>query len=65
MDILVPGVYVWLGSLTIRIGGCIPDDQPCGYLGTLHSRFDLAIVLPGYNIFTTYVGSYAPRQASN
>jgi hypothetical protein len=32
MDTLVPGVYVWLGSLTIRIGGCIPDDQPCRYL---------------------------------
>jgi hypothetical protein len=54
MDTLVPGFYVWLGSLTLRIGGCIPDDQPCRYPGTLHSRFGLAIVLPGHHIFTLY-----------
>jgi hypothetical protein len=63
MDTLVPGFYVWLGSLTLRVGGCIPDDQPCRYPGTLHSRFGLAIVLPGYHIFTTHTGSYGPRQA--
>jgi hypothetical protein len=54
MDTLVPGFYVWLGSLTLRIGGCIPDDQPCRYPGTLNSRLGLAIVLPGYHIFTLY-----------
>jgi hypothetical protein len=65
MDTLVPGFYVWLGSLTLRFGGCIPDDQPCRYPGTLHSRIGLAIVLPGYHLFTTYTGSYDPRQASD
>jgi hypothetical protein len=54
MDTLLPGFYVWFGSFTMRIGGCIPDDQPCRYPGTLHSRFGLAIVLPGYHIFTLY-----------
>lgn len=46
MDTLVLGFYIWLSSLTLRIGGYIPDDQTC-YPGTLHSRFGLAIVLPG------------------
>lgn len=65
MDTLVPGVYVWLRPWTLRWGGCTPDDQPYRYPGTIHSRFGLAIVLPGYRIFTTYKGSYDPGQASN
>jgi hypothetical protein len=65
MDTLVPGLYAWFGLFTIRLGGCTPDDQPYPYPGTLHSRYGLALVLPGYLIFTTYKGTYDPGQASN
>jgi hypothetical protein len=65
MDTLVPGFYAWFGPFTIRIGGCTPDDQPYPYPGTLHSRYGLAFVLPGYRILTTYKGTYDPGQASN
>ena len=65
MDTLIPGIYLWLNSFTLRIGGCMPDDQPYCYPGTLHDRFGFAIVLPGYHIFTTYKGTYDPRQASD
>jgi hypothetical protein len=54
MDTLVPGFYLWFGPFTIRLGGCAPDDQPYSYPGTLHSRYGLAVILPGYHIFTTY-----------
>ncbi len=62
MDTLVPGFYAWFGPLTIRLGGCTPDDQ---YPGTLHSRYGLALVLPEYRIFTTYKGTYDPGQAAS
>ena len=65
MDTLVPGFYAWFGPLTLRIGGCTPDDQPYPYPGTLNSSYGLALVLPEYRIFTTYKGTYDPRQASN
>jgi hypothetical protein len=65
MDTLVPGFYAWFGSFTIQIGGCTPNDQPYPYPGTLHSHYGLALVLPGYRIFTTYKDTYDPRQASN
>ncbi|WP_404789220.1 hypothetical protein [Altericista sp. CCNU0014] len=65
MDTLVPGVYAWFGPFTIRLGGCTPDDRPYPYPGTLHSQYGLALVLPGYRIFTTYQGTYDPGQASN
>jgi hypothetical protein len=65
MDTLIPGFYLWLNSFTLRIGGCMPDDQPYRYPGTLHDRFGFAIVLPRYHIFTTYKGTYDPRQASD
>jgi hypothetical protein len=65
MDTLIPGFYVWFGSLTLQVGGCKPDDEPYRYPGAIHSRFGIALVLPGYRIFTTYSGSYDPRQAQN
>jgi hypothetical protein len=65
MDTLIPGLYAWFGPFTIRLGGCAPDDQPYSYPGTLHSRYGIALVLPGYRIFTTYKGTYDPGQASN
>lgn len=61
MDLLIPGVYLWLGSLKIRIGGSIPDDEPYRYPGTIHSGWGVAVVLPGYRIWTTYRGSFDPR----
>jgi hypothetical protein len=66
MDTLVPGLYAWCGPFTIWLGGCTPDDQPYPYPGNLHSRYGLALVLPGYLIFTTYKGTYYdPGQTSN
>jgi hypothetical protein len=65
MDTLVPGFYFWIGSFAVRIGGCKPDDQPNRYPGQLNSSAGLALVLPGYKIWTTYKRSYDPGQASN
>jgi hypothetical protein len=58
MDLLIPGLYLWLPGVYIRIGGAVPDDQPYRYPGKIHSQAGIALVLPGYKIFTTYQGSY-------
>lgn len=57
MDALIPGFYAWLGSLRIRIGGSEAEET---YPGTIHSFAGIAIVLPGYRIFSTYQGDYDP-----
>jgi hypothetical protein len=54
MDLLIPGLYIWLGSFTMRLFGAKPDDTPHKYPGMLHSKYGLALVLPSYRIFTTY-----------
>lgn len=61
MDLLVPGIYFWLGNFVLILGGEMPDDEPYRYPGTVHSFFGIAIVLPGYKILSTYTGSYDPR----
>jgi hypothetical protein len=58
MDALVPGFYIWLGPLKLRLGGSKAEE---GYSGTIHSPTGMALVLPGYRIYTTYQGSYDPR----
>jgi hypothetical protein len=58
MDVLIPGLYLWLGSIKLRVGGSLPEET---YPGTLHSFAGIALVLPGYRIYTTYHGSYDPR----
>jgi hypothetical protein len=58
MDALVPGLYIWFGSLKLRLGGSEAEE---GYSGTIHSSAGMALVLPGYRIYTTYQGSYDPR----
>lgn len=58
MDLLIPGFYFWCPYFFIKIGGGIPDDSPYKYPGTIHSATGLALVLPGYRIFTTYQDSY-------
>jgi hypothetical protein len=58
MDALVPGLYFWLGAIKLRVGGSLPEDT---YPGTLHSPAGIALVLPGYRIYSTYQGSYDPR----
>jgi hypothetical protein len=60
MDLLIPGLYIWLRIFTLRIGGEVPDDQPYRYPGTLNSRYGIALVLPGYHVFTTSKNSYDP-----
>ncbi len=57
MDLLIPGLYVWLGSFTIRLFGAEPDDKPHKYPGMLNSKYGVALVLPDYRIFTTYTES--------
>ena len=61
MDLLFPGLYIWLGYFVLKIGGREVDDTPYRYPGTLHNKFGVALVLPNYLIFTTYKGSYDPR----
>ena len=58
MDTLIPGLYLWFHSLHLRIGGSQPE---ASYPGTIHSGIGIAIVLPGYRIFTTYQDSHDPR----
>jgi hypothetical protein len=65
MDLLFPGLYIWFFGLTIQIGGQTPDDEPYRYPGTINSPAGIALVLPGYKIFTTYQGSYDPKQTPN
>lgn len=57
MDALIPGLYLWYGSVHIRLGGSLPETS---YPGTLHSSVGIALVLPGYRIYSTYQGSYDP-----
>jgi hypothetical protein len=61
MDLLIPGLYIWIGSFTIRLFGEQPDDQPYKYPGQLNNNYGIALILPGYHIFTTYKDSYDPR----
>jgi hypothetical protein len=61
MDLLIPGLYIWLGSFTFRLFGEKPEDTPYRYPGMLKSRYGVALVLPGYRILTTYQDSYDPR----
>ncbi|KAM3090713.1 hypothetical protein ACKFKF_34365 [Phormidesmis sp. 146-12] len=58
MDALIPGLYIWVGAFKLRIEGSLPEEN---YPGTLHSFAGIAIALPGYQIYTTYHGSYDPR----
>lgn len=48
MDLLIPGLYIWLGDYTLRCFGAEPDDKPYKYPGTLNSRYGIALVLPRY-----------------
>lgn len=57
MDALIPGFYAWFGLLKIRIGGSEAEET---YPGTIHSFAGVALVLPGYRIFSTYQGDYDP-----
>lgn len=57
LDTLIPGLYIWLGAIKIRIGGSLPEDS---YPGTIHSPIGIALVFPGYRIYSTYQGNYDP-----
>ena len=57
LDALVPDVYFWLGSLRLRLGGSLPEEN---YTGMIHSPIGIALMLPGYRIHSTYQGSYDP-----
>ena len=57
LDTLIPGLYIWLGAIKIRIGGSEPEEN---YPGTIHSAIGIALVFPGYRIYSTYQGSYDP-----
>ncbi|PZO35776.1 MAG: hypothetical protein DCF21_14530 [Leptolyngbya sp.] len=58
LDCLIPGFYLWLGPIKLRFGGSLPEAD---YPGIIHSPVGLAMVLPGYRIFSTYSGDYDPR----
>ena len=57
MDTLIPGLYLWFHSIHFRIGGSQPETS---YPETIHSAIGIAIVLPGYRVFTTYQDFYDP-----
>ncbi|NJK66525.1 MAG: hypothetical protein HC941_08305 [Microcoleus sp. SU_5_3] len=57
LDTLIPGFYFWLGAIKIRIGGSLAEES---YPGIIHSSIGIALVLPGYRIYSTYQGSYDP-----
>ena len=57
LDVLIPGLYIWLGPLKLRIGGSLPEEN---YPGTIHNRAGVALVLPGYRIWSSYQGTYDP-----
>ena len=56
MDAFVPGFYLWIDVIRISSGLTEPT---CS--GTIHSFTGVALVLPGYQIYNTYQGSYDPR----
>jgi len=58
MDALIPGLYIWFGSIKIKIGGSEPEEN---YPGVINSLAGIAVVLPGYRIYSTYNGSYDPK----
>ena len=60
LDVLAPGFYLWLGPIKLRLGGSELEEN---YPGTIHSNIGVALVLPGYRIYSTYQGSHEPRQA--
>jgi hypothetical protein len=62
MDVLIPGFYLWTPLFNWRIGGSIAEAT---YPGQIHQSFGIALVLPGYRIFTTYRDSYDPRSPQN
>jgi hypothetical protein len=60
MDALIPGLYCWVGAWTLRLGGSLAEDN---YPGVLHRSVGIALVLPGYRIYSTYQtyqGNYDP-----
>jgi hypothetical protein len=57
-DALIPGFYLWLGDWSFRVGGSEAEES---YPGVIHSPVGMALVLPGYRIWTTYHGSYDPQ----
>ncbi len=56
-DALIPGIYVWFGGWSFRLGGTQAEES---YPGVIHRRTGIALVLPGYHIWSTYKGSYDP-----
>ena len=57
LDCLIPGFYLWLGPIKLRLGGSAAEET---YPGAIHSKAGIAMVLPGYHIYSTYQGSYDP-----
>lgn len=58
IDTLIPGLYIWLGPIQLCLGGSTAEDS---YPGTIHSSVGMAIVLPGYHIYSTYQGDHDLR----
>ncbi len=43
-----------MGDFSIRLFGTEPDDTPYRYPGTVNSKYGVALVFPGYHIFTKH-----------
>jgi hypothetical protein len=57
MDALIPGLYIWLGNIRIRMGGSLLEEN---YPSTIPSQVGIALVLLGYRIHSNFQGSYDP-----
>ena len=55
IEALIPDFYAWFCSLRFRIG---VSDAEETYLSMIYSFASVALVLPGYRIFSTYQGEY-------
>jgi len=55
IDASLVGLYIWMPFFCLRIGGSEAEDS---YSGAIAARYGMAIVLPGYKVFSTYRGSF-------
>jgi hypothetical protein len=55
IDALIPGLYLWFGLVRLRLGGSLSE---ANYSGTIYDPVGIALVIPGYRLYSTYRGSY-------
>lgn len=59
IDTLQPGLYIWLGSMCIRLGGSEAEEN---YPGLIKSKYGIVLVLSGYRLISSYNGMYSDEE---